>query len=446
LDRFRNLLRYTQLTLPLIILAVFSAPKLPRKLLWPDSGSYVYNSSLRGLVYPGFLDLVVSKKSQETIALSSDLFFHVAWIQWGIFVLVAFFLLRYLGKLNGFAPLAFALFFIGHSLFFREAYFFGNFRDYLSFILSEGLSYSWVLALGGLALYRTSQGKPSLSTTFLMTMLACLGIEIAPRLMPLVLVILGIPFLLWLLEARKKERLGHVLFPILFFGLAVFLRCTVNEKRFGVFVLNPIQPMTLTAVAFQFGNPESYKKFEDPFQREFVRRVFQSEKRLPTGSGNEFINVNFYKIGTTTYEEMTGKSPSDDLAVEYSRWVGPIARKILLNDKDAIARWLNWVMGEVGSLWRKSSYISPFHVLLGVVLLILSLKERRRSLLPLVSLVLLMGALLTLLLALLLQGFDPRYAVSGEILVVLVTAVTLVLLLEKIPSFRLVTEKSALAV
>lgn len=406
-----------------VVYAALYFPKLNKITLYPDSDSYIHNDTTRGFIYPFFVDLLIPKSVQalpwpvsaeEFLALSSN-YSVIAYVQWALFVTLSFLLMRLLYKKHFLGPVLFLGLVAGHQFFFPNAFLTGNIKAYLSFVLTEGLGYSWVLGLALLTFFNCQKSKLKMSLAVLMGVYCYLGIEIAPRMVAFSGIGVLVPLLVGLFHSKWASKV-RALTPITVFFILVLLRCSYNKAHFDVFAPTPFGGQSLTGVAIQFAGQEDHTLLQEPKAREYAYRILHHPQRSKEAYKNTFINRNIYGIGYETYKEMAKENKWSDNLASYNAFVVPVINKLFYKNPPAVARWWDWFTTQLKDLWNSNAYFTPLHILSLLFSLALIVLTKAKNRVILASPLLLLLPLASLCLTAGIQGVDFRYLSTGELL------------------------------
>lgn len=349
---------------------VFLRPYFPKRIIWSDSVSYVLHSEFRQWLYPKFIDLFVPAANQQVPLVDSN--FHIiSWVQFGIIMLALISLMAVLYRRWSLAPMMLFGLFGVHQIVFRNAAMFGQFAEFTSSVLSEALGYAWFI--GGVA-FLLYAGRRQLKMWSLLGFggFCYIGLDIAPKLLPMVAILLGTMVLLGIVK-----RDWRALIPGLVFSLCVLGKCSYNYSKEGIFAPTPISNYTLTPMAVQFFGAEEVNNYSDPRVQAFLKRLLELRFEV-TPSEIWFINRHFSYTVPTAYREAFGVEDASIMTM--SRDIGPVLREILLENQAAKKRWHTWLIGHIkDKLWDKNKYFTIYHFVIAFLFVLAALVTKGKE-------------------------------------------------------------------
>ncbi len=419
------------LILSVFIISFLMFPNFPRRILWPDSGTYINHYATRGIIYPYFIDLFVPNASTQS---SQTAFEILSWVQWIIFTAMTTFFMLFLRKIFILGGILFPILLVGYQILFPNGYLISLLWEDVNSILTEGLSHSWLVGLVVLSLL-CNKYKNSILYLIFIGLYCYLGIELAPRMIIFNLIII-LPIILSVYEEKKITF--RSLYPLIIFMILFFGRCAYTKKHYGTFSTLPFAGISYISMTFQFADKNSVELFSDLKEKNFIKcgmeaaaNYYVKEKDL-----KHFINP-LITASFACYQSTISKLP-DNVEKKYllvNEYNDKIYKKVLLN-KSVFTRWMTWTFSEIKSLYTQNSYISFYHLLFFFILLITLLFSTKISYLQkyfsyfLICTLLILINFLNLFFTISSQGVLPRYLISGDLLIPIVCSIFILTILK----------------
>lgn len=393
------------------------------EILPTDSLTFINNSITRGFVYPLFVDLLVPQLVQQlnplenqkayVIVVNIQLVFLALSYGWFTFILLR---RHFLAPLVLIGILYFLLYLPPKDPIASDLEFL------LSFIMSEGLIYPWLLVLMGLLVVTAESNR-----TFLRIFLGLwiyIGIEINARLLPFVVLTIT-PFLAALLEKWKqgtifKKNSCLPLFTVLFL---LTIRCSYNWMKYEAFSPVPYNGVNVMGMALQFGKPGDHLLFRDDDIREFIEKSLADPRRNPTNTTQDFVNIYQWKIAEENYRSVFHEQ-AEDIAFQ-NKIYQKVVRTLLYSHQKNRGEWIQWTYAKIKDYFFKFRFDFTIMALVFVALSFIFAIAYKSTIAPLFFTIPLAHTA-NIFFTVPLQSVVRRYTITSEILVILLWPVLLI--------------------